>query len=117
MFINEQKLSELVEEAVKKALTAEITLEKVRDEKTGQPLAVPEKITEQVFLPAFLAQTLKFNEGALRGVQEQTCKQSAKIDEFEHRMQVIGDILIQAENSLKCLAALSDNIKQLEYDK
>ena len=116
MFINDEKLTKLIEKAVIKALTVKITLEKVRDEKTGQPLAVPEKITEDVFLPSFLAQTLKYNEGALRGLQEQTCHHSSKINEFDVKLQAVGEIMLQTEDSLKCLAALSDEIKRLNYD-
>jgi len=116
MFINDEKLAKLIEKAVTKALTVKITLEKVRDDKTGQPLAVPERITEDVFLPSFLAQTLKYNEGALRGLQEQTCHHSSKINDFDNKIQAVGNIMIQAEQSLKCLAALSDEIKRLNYD-
>jgi len=116
MFINEEKLSDLIEKAVFKALTVKITLEKVRDEKNGQPLAVPERITQDVFLPSFLAQTLKYNEGALRGMQEQTCRHSSKINDFDNKIQAIGNIMIQAEDSLKCLAALSDEVKRLNCE-
>ena len=114
MFISEKKLSELIEKAVNKALTAEVTLEKHRDEKTGQPLAKPEIIKETVFLPAYLCQILPYHEGALRGVQEQTCKQSNKINDLDDKIAAIGNVIIGAENSLKCIAKLTDNIKLIE---
>jgi len=116
MFISEKKLSELIEKAVTKALTAEVTLEKHRDEKTGQPLAKPEIIKETVFLPAYLCQILPYHEGALRGVQEQTCKQSNKINDLDDKIAAIGNVVTGAENSLKCIAKLSDNIKSLDLD-
>ena len=117
MFISEKKLIELINKGVTQALTAEITLEKHRDEKTGQPLAKPEIIKETVFLPAYLCQILPYHEGALRGVQEQTCHHSNKVNELDEKVSEIGNIIIGAEQSLKCIASLSDNIKSLELNE
>lgn len=113
MFIKEETLTKLIQEAVVKALTVEMTLEKVRDDKTGQPLATKELIKEEVFLPSFLAQILSQNEGATRGLQEQICMQSNKINNLDEKVKTVGNIMIQTENSLRCLATITDDIKQL----
>jgi hypothetical protein len=115
MVFNEKKLTKLIEQAVTNALTVEMTMEKVRDEKTGQPLAKKELIKEKVFLPSFLVQVLSQNEGAFRGLQEQTCKQSGKVDDLKTKVDAIGNVLLQTENSLKELAGLSDNVKQVMF--
>jgi len=116
MIVNEKKLSKLIEKAVTKALTVEMTLEKVRDEKTGQPLEKKELVKENVFLPSFLAQIISQNEGAFRGLQEQVCKESDKINDFDSKLTAIGNVILQTENSLKSLAGLSDSIKSLDLN-
>lgn len=117
MFINKKELAKLIEKAVTKALSAEITIEKKRDDKTGQPLATPEIIKETVFLPAYICQILPYHEGALRGVQEQTCHHSNKVNDLDKKMELIGNVIVDAENSLKSIAHLSDNIKSLEVNE
>ena len=59
---------------------------------------------------------LPFYEGVMRGFQEDINKTNNKISEFEEKINVIGNILLQTENSLKCLASLSDNIKKITAD-
>lgn len=113
MFVSEDKLAKLIQEAVVKALTVEMTLEKVKDDKTGTPLATKEIIKEEVFLPSFLSQILSQNEGATRGLQEQICMQSNKINKLDNELKAVGNIIISTENSLKCLATLTDDIKQI----
>lgn len=115
---NEKKfIKDSIKEAVIEALTVEMTIEKVRDEKTGQPLAVKQVKTEKTFLPSFLAQILPYYEGALRGMQKDVEKNNNKIIGVDEKIQAVGDILIQTENSLKALAALSDHIKQLGFNE
>jgi hypothetical protein len=110
-------IKDVIKTAVTEALTVEWTIEKVRDEKTGLPLAVVERKTEEVFIPSVFIQLLSYHEGALRGMQEQTCKHSGKIDEVTSTMKIIGNIVLQTEKSLKQLAAVSDHIKQLDFNK
>ena len=45
------KIREIIREELKEAFTIEMTMEKKRDEKTGQPLAVPEIKKIKVWLP------------------------------------------------------------------
>lgn len=87
-------------------------LEKVRDDKTGQPLARPEIIKEKVYLPSVFVQLLPFYEGAQRGLQEQVSKEFSKLDQINNGMNAMAQVLIGAEQSLKCLAALSDHVKE-----
>jgi len=112
----EETLTRIIEEAVRKALTVEMVYEKVRDEKTGQPLAVKKTVTEDSFIPSVIVQMLPFYEGVMRGFQEDINKTNNKISEFDEKINVIGNILLQTENSLKCLASLSDNIKKITAD-
>lgn len=112
----EETLTRIIEEAVRKALTVEMVYEKVRDEKTGQPLAVKKTVTEDSFIPSVIVQMLPFYEGVMRGFQEDINKTNNKIAEFDEKINVIGNILLQTENSLKCLASLSDNIKKITAD-
>ncbi len=68
--LEKQWLVEQIKAAVEEALTVEMQVEKATDDKTGQPLPHKEYRVEQVFLPAYFCQHLKFHEGAYRGMQE-----------------------------------------------
>lgn len=112
-------LEDAVKRAVIDALTVEITWEKVRDEKTGLPLAAVERRNERVFLPAFFCQHLKFHEGAARGLHEDVSKKNNMIDgmaremaETGEKLKAIGQALIGMETTARVLAALLDRVKQ-----
>lgn len=113
---DKQWLKEIIKETVKEALTVEWTVEKVRDEKTGMPLTVPERKTEEVFIPSVFVQLLPFYEQSIRGMHEDITKNNNKINEMQDKINVVGNIMIQTESSLKCIAAMSDHIKQLDFD-
>ena len=113
---DKQWIKEAIKEVVVDSLTVEWTIEKVRDEKTGQPLAVPERITEKVFIPSAFLQILPYHEGALRGVQEDMNKNNNKINDMNNKLSSVGNILLQTENSLKCIAAMSDHLKTLGFE-
>ncbi len=113
---DKQWIKTTIAEVVVDALTVEWTIEKVRDEKTGQPLAVPEKITEKVFIPSAFLQILPYHEGALRGMQADVSKNNNKINDMDNKLSSVGNILIQTEKSLKCIAALSDHVKSLGFE-
>lgn len=117
MLSNKDKkwIKNTIKDAVTEALTVEWELEKVRDEKTGQPLARTEKIKEKVFIPSVFIQLLSFYEGAVRGMQEDVNKHTSKIDDMDEKIKILGQIMFETENSLKCLAAISDRIKQLNF--
>lgn len=106
-------IKQSIKEGIKEELTVEWTLEKVRDEKTGQPLAVKELKKEKVFIPSMFIQLMPYLEGSLRGMQEDVEKNNNKINDMGNQIQVVGSILAQTEESLRCLAALSDHVKQL----
>lgn len=69
-----------VAEAVNEALTVEVTVERVRDERTGLPLAVTERKTEKVFIPSLIVQMLPFQEGAMRGFQQDLSRTKNALD-------------------------------------
>jgi hypothetical protein len=110
MFINKEKLKQLITESVIEALTVDMTWEKRRDENTGLPLAVPEFKTEKVFLPSFIAQNIKFQEGAFRGVQEDFGKRQGEIAEATKHIEALGKFLISAQPMFVKLAQFSDLI-------
>lgn len=116
MIVNEKKLYKLIKQAVTEALTVEVTMEKVKDDKTGLPLAVKETTTKDVFLPSMLVELFPFYESAIRGMQEDLNKNNNKINNLEDKIKSVGNIMIQTENSLKCIAAMSDHIKQINID-
>jgi len=109
---NDKKwIEETIRTVVEDCLTVEITMEKRRDEKTGQPLAVPEITKTNEYIPVYWAKHLGYFEGALRGLQEQVTLETASQAE---RLGSITNLLINFENSLKCVAAISDKMKQIE---
>lgn len=108
MFVNEDKLRAIIKETVIDALTVDMTWEKRRDENTGLPLAVPEYKTEKVFLPSFIAQNIKFQEGAFRGVQEDLGKKQGEIVEATKKIEVLGNFLLASESMFYKLAQFTD---------
>jgi len=112
-----KKDKEWIREAIKssiiEALTMKVDYEKVRDEKTGQPLAKPERITRDVFLPVWLVEYLPYTEGALRGMQSTIDKADG---ERLAQLSNVVNVIMAAENSLKTIASISDRVK-LENNK
>jgi len=112
------ELRKIIREEIIKALSAEITWEKVKDENTGIPLAAKEVIKEKIFLPAFFCQHLKFHEGAYRGMQEttDTVKNSiigntASINECINTIKAMRDIFLLFEDSIKQITNVGMIIK------
>jgi hypothetical protein len=104
-----ESIKEMIQEAVVEALTVDIQWEKVRDEDTGLPLAAPERRNEAIFLPAFIAQHLKFHEGAYRGMQE-------TVDKSATNSQAMANILVGMEGSIKDIIEVAHEAKQqIEY--
>jgi len=117
--MTKKEIKKAVSEAITEALTVEVTYEKKRDEKTGQPLATPELLKEKEYLPIWWMRYLPHYEASNRGIQETQDKQantilelSNDIKELKKGMDAIGKILFQTESSIKCIAAISDKIKQ-----
>ena len=92
-----------IEKAVVKALTVEIQWEKVRDEATGLPLASREMKTEDVFLPSFFVQHLKYHEGAFRGLQETVDMVKNSNAAGLEKLQALGEFLIGMEPALRSI--------------
>ena len=109
-------IKQSIKDGIQEALTVEWTVEKVRDEKTGQPLAVKETKKEKVFIPSVFIQLMPYLEGALRGMQKDVNKNNNKVENMQNQIQVIGSIMAQTEDSLKIIAVISDHIKQLEIN-
>lgn len=113
---DKQFIRDVIKQEVEAALTVEWTIEKVRDDKTGQPLAVKETKTENIFIPAEFIRMMPYLEAAIRGVQQDIEKNNNKINDMGNQIQVVGSVLVQNEESLKCIAAISDHIKQLKLN-
>ena len=96
-------LKDEIREAVREALTVEIQWEKVRDEETGMPLATREYKTEDVFLPAFWVQHLKFYEGNFLGLNESVQNLRNSNDEGLKKLEALGAFLIGMEPTLRKL--------------
>jgi len=116
-----KKDKEWIENTVKKivydVLTVEIKYEKNRDEKTGQPLATPEIIIEKEFLPVWWIRYLPHYEAAMRGVQGQVSQHHTAIDDFSKKLDVIGQLLLHTEQSMKQIASFADKLNELEYNE
>lgn len=108
----EEHLPKLIEAAVTGALTAEIDWEKHRDEKTGQPLAHPERVKERIFLPAFWVQHLKFHEGAYRGFQEDINKTNNRVRSTMLQNKAIAKILLGSQKALEDLARFAVALRE-----
>jgi hypothetical protein len=106
-------LVEEIKTAVNEALTVEIDWEKHKDEKTGQPLAHPERIKEEVFLPAFWGQHLKFHEGAYRGMQETVDKVTNVSIRVGDDVKLIGETLVTMTNPLLGAARLIEHLREV----
>ena len=70
-------------------------------EKTGQPLAAPELLKEDVFLPSFFVQHIKFHEGAFRGMQEDVNKSNNRSSELFNRVNVIGETFLAMQDIIE----------------
>lgn len=108
-------LREEIKNAVIEALTVEITWEKVRDENTGMPLATREYKTEDIFLPSFWVQHLKYYEGNFLGLQETVQNLRNSNDEGLLKLQVLGEFLIGMEPTLRGL--LEGNTESRSYSE
>ena len=108
------QIRQIIKEEIKSALTIPVRYERRKDIKTGQPLATPEIEMRDLYIPDFIVEYLPYTEGAIRGVQEQMCTLSSDVNP---KIEAVANVLIQFENSLKCVAAMSDRIKQIENDK
>lgn len=102
-----EEIKVMVREAVRDALTAEITWEKVLDDKTGTPLAQREIKTEDIFLPAFWVQNLKYHEGVYRGMRQTLAEQR---DRMSHAVATNKGVMIKLEHVRKVFKGLTDTL-------
>ena len=119
--MRKQTIKDIVGEAIREALTVEVTYEQRRDIETGKPMATPKLRVENEYLPLWWVRFLPHYEASNRGIQETQDKQSNSMNRLDRditqlrdKVDAIGNIIINAENSLKCIATLSDHIKQLD---
>jgi len=89
--MTKDELKLIISDAVREALTVEMTIERVRDERTGQPLAVVERKTEKVFLPSLIVQMLPYQEGALRGFQQDLSRTKNGLDQANKFIKRLAD--------------------------
>lgn len=118
--MTKEEIKKAVTEAIVEALTIDVTYEKHRDEKTGQPLATPELKKEKEYLPIWWMRYLPHYEASNRGIQETQDKQSNKIleltndiKELKQGMSVIGEIMLQTEKSLKAISGEAVRLKEI----
>jgi hypothetical protein len=105
-----EEIRQIVAAAVAEALTVEWTVERRRDERTGQPLAVPETRRERVFLPSAIVQLLPYHEGALRGLQQDFAR--AHIAAHGENLSALVALIEQAQPVLKKLAWFADLVER-----
>lgn len=122
--MNKKEIKEMVQEAVQESLTVEVTYEQHIDPETGQPLSTVKLKKENEFLPIWWMRYLPRYEAAMRGMQETQDKQSNKILELTNEikdlkqgMSIIGEIMLQTEQSLKHITFISDNIKRIPKEE
>jgi hypothetical protein len=94
----------VIAEEVRKALTAEITIEKIKDDRTGQPLAVVERKTESVFLPSLMVQMLPYHEGAFRGFQQDLTRTKKALDNANVFIKRLADA-VETQANIKAIEA------------
>ena len=116
MFISKKELRKIIREEIIDALTVKVTWEKRRDVKSGTPIA-PEIKKERVFLPSFIAQNIKFQEGAFRGVQEDLGKKQGEITDATRKIEALANFLITAEPIFKKLAEFTNLVIEKEQKK
>ena len=104
-------LENTIERKIQEALTVEVQYERFDKEKGMKELKV-----EKEYLPVWWVEYLPGFLGATRGLQEDINKNNNKISKMDTKVSSIGNIFIQLEDSLRCIAALSDHVKQLEID-
>ena len=103
------KIREIIREELKEAFTIEMTMEKKRDEKTGQPLAIPEINKIKVWLPEEWARHIPYFESALRGMQETSDKAKNNSIKAFHGVAAIAQILRAIEKPIKKIASRGDD--------
>ena len=108
-------LLEEIKKAVVETLTVEWEIEKVRDEKTGQPLAKPERKKETVFLPAVFVQLLPFYEGSIRGMQEDVTRSVNRVNKMHNKIDTIGKLVVSNANVIESLVTSIQ--QQLTYEE
>ena len=102
-----KEISELVDKAVVKALTVEMTWEKVLDDKTGQPLATKELLKEDVYLPSFWTQHLKYHEGVYRGMRKTLGEQRNRL---AGNLALNKGIIVKLEQVRKVFKGMRDDL-------
>ena len=101
----------IIQEELKAALTIEVQYEKFDKDK-----GVKELKTEKHFLPAWLVDLQPYLIGALRGMQEDVNKCNNKSIGIIDNVKVLSQIMIDNENALKCISAMSDKIKEVPQE-
>ncbi len=114
MLSNSEKqwLVQQIKTAVEEALTVEMQVEKAIDDKTGQPLPHKEYRVEQVFLPAYFCQHLKFHEGAYRGMQETVDKVTNVTARVGGDVKLIGQTLATMTEPLLGAARIIEHLRE-----
>jgi len=102
----------IIQEELKDALTIEIKYEKFDKEK-----GMKELITKKFHLPVWLADQFPHLTGALRGMQADTNKANNRMIDTAVNVQMFNQIMLDNENALKCIASISDKVKQIPQEE
>lgn len=108
----ENLLKEIVAKELRTALTIRVRWEKRRDEKTGQPLATPEIVEKEEYLPAFIVTYLPYVEGALRGMQETTDRVKNGMGEDRAVLANVASVMLQVEDALRVLVGSASTVQR-----
>ena len=108
------KIRGIIREELKEAFTIEMVMEKKRDEKTGQPLAVPDIKKIKVWLPEEWARHIPYFEGALRGMQETSDKAKNNSIKAFQGVCAIAQILRTIEEPIKQIALKKNDPPEAE---
>lgn len=113
--LEKQWLVQQIKAAVEEALTVEMQVEKAIDDKTGQPLPHKEYKVEQVFLPAYFCQHLKFHEGAYRGMQETVDKVTNVSNRTADKVELIGQTLATMGDTFIGSAMVIEHLRSVGF--
>ncbi len=105
-----EQIRTIIQEELKEALTVEVQYEKFDKIKGMKELKI-----EKHFMPAWIMDWQPHLIGALRGLQEDANKTNNKMVKTSEVVDKLKNIMLQTEDSLKCLATFSDRIKEIEH--
>jgi hypothetical protein len=93
-------IAETIAASIKQALTVNVKMERRRDLKTGQPLAVPVVEVRDVYLPIFWVEYMPYHEQALRILQDGVGKVANNDAKNTEVVKLMAEILMRLEGNI-----------------